>query len=597
MSCSRACFFFRAVLLFVFAVLFAPDSARATIGYSVSIAQPEQHSFRVTMSIPNVKEECVVQLPAWNATYQIRDFAQRIQDVRARDGAGATLPLEKLDKQTWRIRGRGKVTVEYSSFWDEPGPFSSQLNSSHAFINLALILFYVPARRAEDVRIDFADVPANWAIGLALRPGETSSTFLAASYDALADAPVEISEFQQFRFAAHGGGRDFTVRVVVHGDNWSQAQLSEVLRKIVVTGTDLMRDAPFEEFLFIYHFGAAASGAGGGMEHANSTAIHVGAAGNAAGVSAHEFFHLWNVKRVRPRSLEPVDYTRENWTRALWFAEGVTSTFANYILLRSGLWTRRQFLDDLAQQLTELESRPAHRWKSVEEASLDAWFEKYALYRRSDFSISYYNKGQILGVLLDILMRDASDNRAGLDDLMRALNENFAKRGRTYEDTADIRATAEKLAGKHLGDFFARYVSGTAELPAREMLAHAGLRLETEALTRADFGFITGHGPDGLVVATQVESGSAAEQAGLRLGDILLEVNGGAFPRNAERWLREHHPGETVKLRIRRNGAEREVSLTLGRRQESVYTMEEDANAGEKQRRIRESLLRGVGYR
>jgi predicted metalloprotease with PDZ domain len=200
---------------------------------------------------------------------------------------------------------------------------------------------------------------------------------------------------------------------------------------------------------------------------------------------------LWNVKRIRPQSLEPVDYTRENYTRALWFAEGVTSTYADYTLVRSGIWTPGRFYDNLASNLDQLESRPAHRWKSAEEASLDAWYEGYALYRKPEFSISYYNKGYLLGVLLDILIRDLTANRASLDDVLRYLNSQYAKQGRFYEDSAGIRQAVEAVVGStertaeeglaEIRQFFWRYVEGVDPLPAKEYLLRAGLDLDQQS--------------------------------------------------------------------------------------------------------------------
>ncbi len=587
-------FFVRILALLAWVMNLAAVPAGAAIRYDVSVAEPEKHIFHVKMFVPDVKDELTVQLPAWNGLYQIRDFASRVQSVRARDANDAPLPAVKLDKQTWQVHARGAVTIEYAILWDDAGPFSTQLNANHAFINLATILFYLPARRGEEARIAFSGLRESWSIAAALRPGENSSAFVAPSYDALVDAPVEIGEFQQFRFEALGPGRSIAIRVVIHGDGWAQEKVTESLKKIVTMETGIMRDVPFDEFMFIYHFGTAAAGGGGGMEHSNSTAIHAGFAAAFEGVTAHEFFHLWNVKRIRPRTLEPVDYTKENWTRALWFAEGVTSTYGSYALLRSGLWSREQFYSDLAGQIAELESRPAHLWKSAEEASLDAWFEKYPQYRRPEYSISYYNKGQILGVLLDVLIRDTSDNAAGLDDVLRDLNENFAKRGRFYDETKDLRASVERVSGKSFGDFFSKYVSGTEELPSKEILSRAGLRLKALGQLRADFGFTIGRGPDAAPAVFQLESGSGAEKSGLREGDVLMELNGAAVPRSATTWLRERQPGESVRLKVRRNGIEREVSFALGQRQESSYRIEEDENATEKQRTIREGLLTGA---
>jgi len=464
---------FRAVAVVLCLLGVALPSA-ATIHYTVSLAEPQDHFFQVRMVVPEVKAQLVVQLPAWNALYQIRDFAHRVKEVRASDAGGRGVAVTKLDKQTWQVAGKGTISVEYEVFWDEGGPFASQLNANQAFINFAMILFYVPDRRSEDVSVEFAAVPEAWKIAVALRPGPTSQSFVAGNYDALVDAPAKLGNFEEFRFeAGPPEGRRANVRVAVSGDGWNRQTLEDNLRRIVAYETQMMRDVPFDEFLFLFHFGQG----GGGMEHANSTAIGLSPGSSGSSVSAHEFFHLWNVKRIRPRSLEPVDYAREQWTRALWFAEGVTSTYASYTLVRTGITTTRQFYDDLGVQLTALDARPARLWQSVEQSSLDAWHEKYGTYRRPELSISYYNKGQILGVLLDVLIRDAMDNRKSLDDVMRYLNENFAKRGRFYDDSAGIQAAAERVAGRDFADFFRRYVAGTDELPSAEILALAGMKL------------------------------------------------------------------------------------------------------------------------
>ncbi|MGH9817129.1 MAG: M61 family metallopeptidase, partial [Candidatus Acidiferrales bacterium] len=441
--------------------------AAATIEYRVSVAEPSKHILRVTMTIPRVKESVDVQMPAWNGLYQIRDFASRVMEVKAHDGDGKPLAVAKRDTMTWQISGGESAVVSYRVFWDDPGPFATQLDSEHAFLNLAMVLFYVPDRRDEETRVTFSDLPAGWEVAVALEPGGQAAAFRAAGYDALVDAPVEIGKFERFRFTV-GRAR---IRVVVHGTSWRRETLEAKLKRIVEYQVKLMEDAPFKEFLFIYHFDSG----GGGMEHANSTAIFTAGDANVEGISAHEFFHLWNVKRIRPNTLEPVDYTRVNITRALWFAEGVTNTYEAYTLLRTGMRSAQDFYAGLAGEITQLEARPASRWKSAEEASLDAWLEDNRVYRRPELSISYYNKGEILGVLLDILIRDATDNRKSLDHVMRYLNTEYAQRGRYYEDSEGIRAAMERIAAVSFADFFARYVAGAEPLPYEDTLRRAGL--------------------------------------------------------------------------------------------------------------------------
>jgi len=455
--------------------------AHATISYSVSLANRDGHRFHVTMIVPNATGQVNVRMAAWNALYQIRDFAYRVSSLAARDNSGAAVAV-KLDKDTWSIAARGTLTIEYDTDWNDTGPFACQLDSNHAFINPAMILLYAPERRREDVRIAFTDAPGNWHAAVELPDAENGGglVFTAANFDALADAPIEIGTFDEFEFQA--GGRP--IRVAISGRGWKRDQLTDALTRIVNNEVGMMGEAPFREYLFLFRIG---DGWGGGMEHMNSTAIDVANMGQLPGVAAHELFHAWNVKRLRPASLEPLDDQREMFTRALWFAEGVTNTYEDYVMVRTGLWDRSQLYDELATRITSTESRPAKLWQSAEQSSLDAWFEKYPLYTEPDFSVSYYDKGELLGVLLDIQMREVSGNRVGLDDLMRAMYADFALKNRFYNDSIDIRATAEDVlrqagvtgAAADLGPFFAQYVAGAAEIPYADFLAEAGLSLES----------------------------------------------------------------------------------------------------------------------
>jgi len=576
---------------FLLAIL--SSSVRGTIRYEVSLAHPEQHLFHVTMTIPDVSGEVLVQMPAWNALYQIRDFSSHIQQVEAFTGP-QKLSVEKLDKQTWHIKAQGTIAVRYAIYWDEPGPFATQLNSEHAFINPAMILLYVLDRRTENTQLMMPDVPQNWQVESAslLANAEYGRSrnfvFQAPNYDALADAPIEAGKFKEFKVP----GIAPEIHVVVHGENWKQKNIEDELHRICRYELKLMEGAPFERYIFVLHFGPGAGG--GGMEHANSTAISVPADEYLAGVAAHEFFHLWNVKRIRPASLEPVDYTKEQYTRALWFAEGVTSTYGSYTLVRSGIWSKQQFYQDLGGQISELEERPANRWKSAEESSLDAWLEKYPQYNGPDYSISYYTKGQVLGVLLDILIRDRTNNSKSLDDVLRGLNNESARQGKPYRDSLDIRLMAEKISGSSFEEFFEKYVAAAELFPYAQILPLAGLTLRTIEQKRAALGFRAERDASGLLVVKEIDPDDAAAQSGLRIGDVVVGWNNGDPPRRIERWLREQKPGDTLRLRVRRDGSETSVQFRLGEMIETLYQVTEDSQANEKARRIRDGLLHGT---
>ena len=584
----------------LFAIFYFASPAHATIEYTVSLSHPDRHIFGVTMRIPNVRDRLTLQMPAWNALYQIRDFSSHMMQVSAKGDAGNALPMNKLDKQTWTVTANGIVTVTYGIFWDEPGPFATQLNSEHAFLNFAMLLLYVPDRRPEDTKVTFEDVPEGWRVAVELdaakaKEGHRGDTYIAPSYDAMVDAPVEIGQFDEFHMEA--GGRP--IRIVVHGDSGDKSRLVESLKKIVDYDVSLMGGAPFREYMFLFHVGN--NFGGGGMEHMNCTAISADIAAQLPSYSAHEFFHAWNVKRIRPQALEPVDYTKEMYTRALWFAEGMTNTYGSYALERTGLWSSQQLYANLADQIRELQSRPAHHWQSVEQSSLDSWFEKYPLYNRPEESISYYNKGQIVGVLLDIIIRDRTDNHAGMDDVFRALNEQYAKAGRFYNESDGLRAAMEDVIRKKdpgaipdLSDFFQRYIAGTDEIPYADFLSLAGLTLRDTSQRRAAFGFSLSHDTVSNPTIASVDGDSGASDAGLKEGDVVMQLNGESFPRVPDRWLRDHQPEERITLKIQRGGEALDISFPLGRLTDSTYQISEIVSPTERQRRIRNGILRGV---
>ncbi len=383
-------------------------AAASDISYTVSLASPEQHLIDVQVMLPPGSSEHELQMPVWNALYQVRNFSQYINWIRAKDRAGKPLAIGELNDSRWRVQGTSDgCIVEYQIFVDSPGPFGAQFNSHHAFLNLAQILIYPVDGRNSATTVHFSHVPGDWHIATPMKFAD--GAYIAENYDRMVDSPVEIGNFQESDFDEAGGH----FRVIFDADpaDYDGSKIVAALHQIVAAATSWMNDRPFDTYTFFYHFPHGP--AGGGMEHSYSTAIELNAdtikqnLDALTSVTAHEFFHLWNVKRIRPQALEPVDYTKENFTRALWFSEGVTSTAEETIRLRAGLIDEKQFLIELGEQITELERRPAHLTQSAEESSLDAWLEGFGYYRRPERSISYYNKGELLGMMLDLAVRDS----------------------------------------------------------------------------------------------------------------------------------------------------------------------------------------------
>jgi predicted metalloprotease with PDZ domain len=595
-------------LLFLLAAvvpLCAPRPASATIKYRVSLAHAGEHLFQIEMEIPSPAPGTQVAMPAWNALYQVRDFTYRIRSPKAvisdaANGGEQPVELRPIDKQTWEIeplsaqlagaKDDSRAVVSYAIQWNDPGPFNSQLNDHHAFVNFAEILMYVPNRRSEDTEVSFSDLPPGWKLLSELPAGHGAGSFQAESYDALVDAPVEAGKFSAFAFDNQGAH----FRVAVDATEWDKGLLEADLKRITSYELSLMGGPPYKEYTFFFHIGPYADVGGGGMEHANCTAISAASVESGAAIAAHEFFHAWNVKRIRPRALEPVDYTQEQKTRALWFAEGVTSAYASYALVRSGLWNKGHFYDDLAMQIGELEARPARQWQSVEESSLDAWLEKYDDYNTPDRSISYYNKGQLVGVLLDLSVRDATGNRKSLDDIMRQMYTEYAKAGKFYDESGGIERAVEEIADKPYGDFFHRFVSGTDAIPYGEFLGLAGLQLKLQTTNTADLGFWPQGEPGKDVTVSSLEPGSPAEIAGLHDGDVILPSDNKSSRQDFAAWLRARSIGDRVALRVRRDGQESEISFLVGARQDRQYSIVEMPQPSDQQRRIRDGLLHGT---
>jgi predicted metalloprotease with PDZ domain len=582
-------------LVTLFVCLFFIPSYAAT-NYTISLANPEQHLVEVQIQLPEGAAQRELQLPVWNALYQVRDFAQYVNWVRAKDRAGHSVSARALDKGRWQITGaQDGAVVEYQIFVDSFGPFGVQLNSHHAFFNLAQVLMYPVDARNGPMVVRFSSVPEKWRVATPLA-SLPEGGFRADNYDRLVDSPVEIGTFQESDFDEGGG--HYRVIVDAEPGDYDMEKLTAMLHKIVAAATSWMNDRPFDSYMFIYHFPRGP--AGGGMEHAYSTAISLNAealarAPDALGsVTAHEFFHLWNVKRIRPQTLEPVDYTKENYTRALWFSEGCTSTAADIIELRGGLLDEPRFEQDLAGGIGELERRPAHLTQSAEESSLDAWLEGNAYYRRPERSISYYNKGELLGIALDLAVREASHGQASLREVFQWMNQNYAKKGLFFADTDGVREAAEAVSHADLGWFFTKYVSGTEEIPWNDFFRSVGLRVVQETNTVADAGFVASRNFDGPMAVAAVTAGGEAERVGLQVGDTVLEINGKSAGQESSQEMARLKAGDTITVKIRgRRGAEREFKWKVGSREEVSYEIKDMENVTAQQRARRAAWLKG----
>jgi predicted metalloprotease with PDZ domain len=563
------------------------------IVFNVSMPQPHTHLLEVEVRLRWENSSGAppsgvdLLMPVWTpGSYLIREYQRHVQDFAAQDGGGRSLAWRKTNKNTWRVEtgGARDVRATYRVYANELTVRTNELNDRHAFWNNAALLMYPDGHLNAPSTVRVAPFK-DWkvATGLPAVAGERN-TFRAENFDILYDSPFLASDFRTLTFEVRGVPH----RIILDGEgNFDAERIRRDTQKIVEAAVEMMRDIPYRDYTFLFMTHPTARG---GLEHLNSTAIIYTRFGfrpdssyrDFLTLTAHEYFHLWNVKRIRPDALGPFDYTRENYTRLLWVAEGVTSYYENLLARRAGLMTDRQYLDAAARSFQDLQNTPGRLEMSVEEASFDAWIKYY----RSDentinSSISYYDKGAIIALLLDLEIRKRSKGARTLDDVMRYLYDDFYKKNRNFTPE-DFQRTAERAAGSALDDFFRRYVRGRDELDYDAALEVVGLRLDTagpadtsgagrvnSALT--SLGATLAQDGDRLVVRN-VPAGSPAYEQGLNANDQIVAIDGYRATRDfLGNRLQEKRPGETVTLTVFRLDELRTFQLKLGPPREGAF--------------------------
>jgi len=574
--------------------------------YRLSLPEPHSHLFHVEVVADGPGDVLELVFPVWTpGSYLVREFARHVEGLVAEDGAGRPLPLERLDKHRLLVRAGGaeRAVVRYRVYANELTVRTAHLDGTHGFLNPAALFPYARGRERERHVVHILP-PPGWHVSTALEGGPTE--FAARDYDELADSPVEIGTHRTLRFTALGKPHEVAL--------WGRGNLDEIrfaddARKVVEALGTLMGGLPYARYLFVVHL---ADKRRGGLEHASSTTLHVARTGffprkaydETLGLLAHEFFHVWNVKPLRPAAFVPYDYAREQYTRLLWWFEGATSYYEQVALARAGLLEPRRWLESLGQALTSLERTPGAGKMSLEEASFLAWVKHYRQDENTPNSaVSYYLKGELVALALDLALRRAGHS---LDDLLRALLARFAERG-VPEDGVEVVA-AELLGKEPARRFFDRFVRGTEPLELE--LDVVGLRLRRRATEGFDdkggtgpkaddagppAGFLGAELMPGPKLAVQsVREGSPAHRAGLYAEDELVAEDGFRVDR-AALWDRlcERGPGGKLRLTVFRRDELVEIEVALGPSREDAVWLEPLPDATPAQRAAFESWSAG----
>jgi predicted metalloprotease with PDZ domain len=542
---------------------------------------PSQHEIQVTLALPAeaVAQGAVLMLPAWTpGSYLIRDYARFLDRLTAVDARGLPLAVEKLDKQRWRLPATGgAVTVSYRLFCNELTVRTNHVDADSAHLVGAATFLYLDEPGPRPFLVAFTGWPEGWRVATALP--EQDGGYLAADHDTLVDSPFELGSFRMHRFNHLGCEFRFAITGDHPGD---ESRILEGTRALVAACAEIFQGLPCARYLFLLTF---SPGQRGGLEHRDCTSLLADPQQmeKAEGywdlflLIAHEFFHVWNVKRMRDPALGPFDYQRETMTRLLWFHEGFTSFMQYSIVLRAGVAPWSWVSKRLAGSWTDNTTRAGRHEQSLEQASFDTWIRHY---KPTEFSpnstVSYYDKGSMVAWMMDADLRLASDGEHGLDHLFAEL---WRRCGDGPVTDGDLRAAYLELAGRDPEPFWSRFIQGTAELdPAPIALAY-GLRftakapwqmlgnaeaIDPDAVRRARVyaGLAFSGDAPGLA---NVIPGSPAARAGLSYGMTILAVNGWRTltALEVQRRLGDRAPGDQVEILAVDRGRVRSRVLTL----------------------------------
>lgn len=567
--------------------------------YTVSVPKPHTGHLQVELRVDSPADPLDLVMPVWTpGSYVVQDYAGRVHGAAATDSGGRPLELARPAKHTWRVRtgGAKAIVFRYVVYAFESDVHKSYVDGERLTINGAGVFVYVDGRKTEPVELTLK-FPKAWktlATGLEPVPG-AERTFVAADYDELIDCPVMAGNFTVKTFPV----RDVPHHAVFVGPgNYDADQVAAETAKTVEEAIKVFDDVPYRHYTFFLEMSPES---GGGLEHRNSTHMifprfkwrprkdYVA----AMGLVSHEFFHTWNVKRLRPAGLGPFDYCREVHTPLLWFAEGFTSYYDNLLLRRAGVITAREYLDELAREFRTLDLTPGRNLQSLEESSFETWIK---FYRRTPDSpnttISYYNKGAVFGWALDMEIRSGTKGKRSLDEVMRLLYRRFHKKRDVGITTEDIEAAVEEVAGRSLRPLFDEVVRGRGEVRYAGFLDHCGLEIADQAddenggEARPYLGLRT-RTEGGQLLVNQVLSDTPAQAAGLAARDEILAFNGYRINGDGlERRLAEAAVGRKATLLIARGGLVREIEVAPAARPAIEFAIQPAEGADARRKKL-----------
>jgi len=582
-----------------------PLSAQAPtpVKYEVSIPSPAARLFHVSAAFPaRGKDTLFLSLPAWSpGSYEIQNYARYVRHFGAKNAQGQPLFWDRLDKDTWRVvTGRsGVVTAEFDYLADTIDLSLARIAGDFGQFLGTNVFLYEERHLERPAEVRFT-LPAGWQVTTALKGGGTGP-YTAPNYHELADAQTFVGKYSLDSVQVDGKSVRIAVWPVDAYTTAVQRNMRAAVEKIAKSENGLFGGPPYEHYTVFFNVIREPINFGGGLEHSASQfdIMPQGAFADALGnfgdfmvpLMSHEYFHLFNVKRIRPAEMWPYDYHAEQYTPLLWWSEGVTDYYADLTNIRSGLWTTQQFLENAAQDMQQVETAP-EPW-SEEDGSVATWIHEVFV----NSSQLYYPKGALTGMLLDVAIRDATDNRKSLDDVTRALYTRFYQRRKGFT-TADLLGLLREAGMPDVDGFYQRYINGREPLPYETVFAKAGIAVARQTQSSPFLGLNAQPGDSSKLVVQGVVPGSAAEAAGLEPGDVLLKV-GEIETRPDEDWgvkFRDHYRGQAgapLEIGVTRAGRALSLSTTVRERTLVSFTLTPAPSLSAKQAKIWSGLATG----
>lgn len=557
--------------------------ASTRLRYEVAMPDPASHLFEITLHCSVGTDHTLdLKLPVWTpGSYLVREYAKHLQDFSAVDDQEAPVSWQKISKNHWQIQSpeADTVKIHYRIFAHELTVRTNHLDASHGYFNPGAMFFYVPGREQDAIAITIHPPDPTWQVTTALDPlPDQPLTFLANNFDTLVDSPFEIGTHQIYNFETLGKPH----QLAIWGPgNYDTDQIIEDTKKIIEVEANLFGGLPYDRYFFLLHVSAKGYG---GLEHHNCCSLLYSRFGfrkpdsynRFMGLVAHEFFHLWNVKRLRPQALHPFDYDQENYTDALWFCEGVTSFYDLILPYRAGIYDAKFYLKLLSESITRLQSIPGRHTQSLTESSFDTWIKLYRPHANSrNCQVSYYLKGEIVSLLLDLQIRQQHQNQRSLDDVMLHLWQTYGQKdlGYTREQLLEV---IESIAEMDLTQFWQKYLDGTVELPYEKFLNPFGLEVVAEFGEHPlPYHGLTLSSQSGKTLIKFVDIASPAQMAGLQAGDELLALDGFRVQADQlEQRLQDYQDGDAVSITIFHDDQLTTHRLNLGEPRPKSYRVQ-----------------------